>query len=143
MFDLKTRSATKQYSNILRGELPRLWVAQIPNFVVGLHTNGVFHDVRVEDVREEVRKWEESHEVQLRKLSTLIELLVAFAHGQPDGRFEVVYKGKGESDELELREVGGEVNCCLSDSMKRRWTAGHLDGRGKEEEERVDVDGGW
>ncbi|KAL4762167.1 uncharacterized protein BDW70DRAFT_149598 [Aspergillus foveolatus] len=144
MFDLKTRSATKQYSNILRGELPRLWIAQIPNFVVGFHTNGKFHDIRVEDVREEVRKWEERNEVQLRKLSTLMELLIEFAHGQPDGRFEVVYNGTEGNGELELREVGGEVNCCLSDAMKRRWTVGHLDGTGKEkEEEREEVDDSW
>ncbi|KAL4748551.1 hypothetical protein BDW72DRAFT_214732 [Aspergillus terricola var. indicus] len=144
MFDLKTRSATKQYSNVLGGELPRLWIAQIPNFVIGFHTNGEFHDVRVEDVREEVRKWEADHEVELRKLSTVMELLIAFVHGQPDGRFEVVYNGTEGNGELELREVGGEVNCCLSDAMKRRWTAGDLDGRGKEEEEREEVDDdGW
>ncbi|KAL4742438.1 hypothetical protein BDV11DRAFT_167284 [Aspergillus similis] len=144
MFDLKTRSATNQYSNVLRGELPRLWIAQIPNFVIGFHTNGAFHDVRVEDVRDEVRNWEEHHEVQLQKLSTLMELLITFAHGQPNGRFEVVYNGTEGNGELELREVGGEVNCCLSDEMKRRWTAGDLDGRGKEkEEEREKVDDGW
>ncbi|EAA61292.1 hypothetical protein AN7245.2 [Aspergillus nidulans FGSC A4] len=141
MFDLKTRSATKQYSNILRDELPRLWISQIPNFVVGFHTDGEFHDVRVEDVREEVRKWEERNEVQLRKLSTLMKLLIEFADGQPNRRFEVVYNGTDGNGELELREVGDEVNCCLSDVMKRRWAAGYLDGRGKEKkDEREEVD---
>ncbi|KAL4812012.1 hypothetical protein BDW67DRAFT_194063 [Aspergillus spinulosporus] len=144
VFDLKTRSATKQYSNVLRDELPRLWIGQIPNFVVGFHKNRVFHDIRVEDIREKVQRWEEGNEVHLRKLSTLMELLIAFAHGQPDGRFEVVYNGTEGNGELELREVGGEVNCCLSDAMKRRWTEGHLDGRGKEkEEEDGEVDDGW
>ncbi|KAL6234575.1 hypothetical protein BDW75DRAFT_240982 [Aspergillus navahoensis] len=146
VFDLKTRSATKQYSAILGGELPRLWIAQIPNFVVGFHRNGVFDDVRVEDVREEVRQWEADHEDELRKLSTLLELLIAFAHGQPDGRYEVVFQGAEGNGELELREVGGEVNCCISDSMKRRWTVGgDLYGRRREDEEEVDEeeDDGW
>ncbi|KAL5045547.1 hypothetical protein BDW71DRAFT_79727 [Aspergillus fruticulosus] len=137
MFDLKTRSAKKQYSDVLKSELPRLWTAQIPNFVIGFHRHGVFDDVRVEDVREEVRQWEADHEDELRKLSILLEVLITFAHGQPDGRYEVVFKGAEGDNELELREVGGELNCCISDSMKRRWTMRDLDGRGKEDEEKV------
>ncbi|KAL4998547.1 hypothetical protein BDV10DRAFT_194285 [Aspergillus recurvatus] len=149
MFDLKTRSATKQYSDVLKSELPRLWIAQVPNFVIGFHRHGIFDDVRVEDVREEVRQWEADHEDELRNLSTLLELLIAFAHGQPDGRYEVVFKGTDGNGELELREVGGEVNCCISDSMKRRWTVGDLPGRAKKdevdvgEEEDDDWERGW
>lgn len=123
MFDLKTRTSKKEYADVLKGELPRLWLAQVPNFVIGFHKNGVFDDVRVEDVREEVRQWEKDEESNLQKLTGLLKMLVAFAQGQADGRFEVVYRGGS----LELREVGGVVDCCIPDEMKRRWTQGTFD----------------
>lgn len=130
IFDLKTRTSKKEYQDVLNGELPRLWLAQIPNFVIGFQKNGVFDDVRVEDVREEVRKWEKEQEINLRKLAGLLKMLIAFAQGQADGRFEVVYRGGS----LELREVGGEVNCCIPGGMKRRWTEGDSEQTGN---------GGW
>ncbi|KAL2826645.1 hypothetical protein BDW59DRAFT_62783 [Aspergillus cavernicola] len=153
IFDLKTRSTRKEYKDVLKGELPRLWAAQVPNFVVGFHTSGVFDDVRVEDVREEIRNWEEEHEGHLRKLAGLLKTLIAFAHGQLEGRFEIVFEG---GDQLELREVGGVVNCCISDSMMKRCAESGLDGEtigggeldqqeedGREEEEDEGRSGGW
>lgn len=128
IFDLKTRTCKKEYQDVLNGELPRLWLAQIPNFVIGFHKYGVFDDVRVEDVREEVRQWEKEQESNLQKLAGLLKMLIAFAQGQADGRFEVVYRG----DSLELREVGGVVNCCIPDEMKRRWTRGGSDETGND-----------
>ncbi|KAL4786944.1 hypothetical protein BJX76DRAFT_345963 [Aspergillus varians] len=124
IFDLKTRTWKKQYQDVLKDELPRLWISQVTNFVIGFHNQGVFNDVRVEDVRNDVRQWEEEQEPTLQKLAALLKMLVAFAHSQKDGRFEVMYKG----DALELREVGGEFNCCIPDSMKRRWMEGGLAG---------------
>ncbi|OJI99393.1 hypothetical protein ASPVEDRAFT_26212 [Aspergillus versicolor CBS 583.65] len=123
MFDLKTRTSKKEYEDVLKGERPRLWLAQVPNFVIGFHKNGVFDDVRVEDVREEVRQWEKDEESNLQKLTGLIKMLIAFVQGQVDGTLEVVYRGGS----LELREVGGVVNCCIPDEMKRRWTQGTFD----------------
>ncbi|KAL4968240.1 uncharacterized protein BDV14DRAFT_151770 [Aspergillus stella-maris] len=123
MFDLKTRSNSKEYSDVLRSELPRLWIAQIPNFIVAFHKWGVFHDIRVNDVRDDVRKWEDEHQSDLGKLAALLRMLVAFAHSQPDGRFEVVFEG-GPYNQLELREVRGQVNCCISEAMKNRCVEG-------------------
>ncbi|KAL3467709.1 hypothetical protein BJX64DRAFT_121637 [Aspergillus heterothallicus] len=119
MFDLKTRSARKEYKDVLGGELPRLWLAQIPNFVVGFHNRGVFDEVRVEDVRQEIQDWEAQHQPQLQKLATLLRTLIVFARGQPDGRFEVVFNGGDR--ELEFREVSGEMSSCVADAVKRRW----------------------
>ncbi|KAL4949891.1 hypothetical protein BDW69DRAFT_187879 [Aspergillus filifer] len=148
MFDLKTRSNRKEYADVLRSELPRLWIAQIPNLIVAFHKWGVFNDIRVNDVREDVCKWEEEHQDDLSKLAALLRMLVAFAHGQPDGKFEVVFKG-GPYKELELREVGGNVNCCISEAMRKRFvkgantlSEGKSDGE-EEEEEREEEDEDW
>jgi hypothetical protein len=124
MFDLKTRSARKEYNDVLKGEHPRLWFAQIPNFIVGFHNRGVFSDVRVENVQREVEEWEEEQKPQLKKLApALLRTLIAFARGQPSGRIELVFEG-GDS-ELELREVGGVASCCISDELKRCWRGGN------------------
>ncbi|KAL2856857.1 hypothetical protein BJX68DRAFT_263390 [Aspergillus pseudodeflectus] len=119
MFDLKTRSARKEYTDVLRGELPRLWFAQVPNFIVGFYNRGLFSDVRVKNVQQEVEEWEEEQKPQLKRLAALLRALIAFARGQPSGRFELVFEGGNR--ELELREVGGQANCCISDELKTRW----------------------
>ncbi|KAL4797813.1 hypothetical protein BDV19DRAFT_386849 [Aspergillus venezuelensis] len=140
MFDLKTRSNNKEYSDVLKQELPRLWIAQIPNFIVAFHKWGVFHDIRVNDVRGDVRKWEEEHQRGLGKLAALLRMLVVFAHGQPDGRFEVVFEG-GPYNELELREVGGQVNCCISEGMRKRCEEGaSTSSKGKSDDKEEEED---
>ncbi|KAL2851567.1 hypothetical protein BJY01DRAFT_244900 [Aspergillus pseudoustus] len=123
MFDLKTRSS-RELKDVMNGELARLWLAQVPNFVVGFHNRGVFNDVRVENIRKEVEDWEKTQKSQLRKLAALLRTLTAFARGQPGGRFEVVFEGGG--GELKLREIGGAVNCCISDALKQRWSRAGL-----------------
>ncbi|KAL3469204.1 hypothetical protein BJX99DRAFT_268459 [Aspergillus californicus] len=161
MFDLKTRSTWKRYEDVLRDEIPRLWAAQVPNFVVGFHNKGVFDDVRVEDVRSNIQKWEEEQESSLQKLVALLKALIEFAQGQKEGRFEVVFN---RGDELELREIGGEIGCCVSDVSRSRLAendpdeggvklqkddeaeADEEDGIGEEEEERGRWEresGGW
>ncbi|KAL4944389.1 hypothetical protein BDV06DRAFT_210304 [Aspergillus oleicola] len=120
MFDLKTRSNKKEYADVLESQLPRLWIAQIPNFIVAFHKCRVFNDIRVKDVREDIRQWEKEHQSDLAKLAALLKMLIAFAHGQPDGRFEIVFEG-GEHNALDLREIGGDVNSCISEAMRKRY----------------------
>ncbi|KAI9375596.1 hypothetical protein BJX61DRAFT_539612 [Aspergillus egyptiacus] len=117
VFELKTRSFRKEYEGVLEEQLVRLWAAQIPNFVVAFYHQGVFKDVGVDDVRDEIRRWEVEQEGSLRKLVALLKTLIVFAQGQPEGRLEVVFQS---GEELELREVGGLLNRCISDSLKTR-----------------------
>lgn len=124
VFDLKTRNVQREYADVLQSQLPRLWVAQVPNFVVAFHKTGVFQEVRVEDIRDEVKQWEEKSKSDLDRFLALLKRLIAFAHAQPDGRFEVVFRGAEGDGELELREVGGEFGCCISESMKERLNMG-------------------
>jgi hypothetical protein len=139
MFDLKTRSARKEYKDVLKGELPRLWFAQVPNFIVGFHNRGVLSDVRVKNVQRKVEEWEEEQKPQLKKLAALLRTLIAFARGQPSGRIELVFEG-GDS-ELELREVGGVASCCISDELKRCWRGGNSEEAQLEMEKTPDEEG--
>ncbi|KAL4807515.1 hypothetical protein BDV18DRAFT_135451 [Aspergillus unguis] len=137
MFDLKTRSMYRNYQDVLQSELPRLWLAQVPTFVVGFHKSGIFDDVRIENVRADVERWEKENRDDLTSLAALLRLLIAFAQGQPDGRFEVVFQGAEGDGELELREVGGEINWCISESAKGRLTSSFCEVSGGDVDEEV------
>lgn len=81
VFDLKTRSIkARENKNTLEEELPRLWVTQIPNFVLAYHTRGRFfpNDIEIRDVRPDVKRWEKdrSDDKILAKLAAVVRKLV-------------------------------------------------------------------
>lgn len=122
IFDLKTRSVRKKDNDVLGEELPRLWVSQIPNFLLAFHKNGVFDldEIQIHNVREKLTQWEGNERDNLRQLVLLLKLLVAFARGRPDGRFELVHE-EGRRV-LELREVCDNVPKALPITLSERWT---------------------
>ncbi|KAI9766565.1 MAG: hypothetical protein M1839_004875 [Geoglossum umbratile] len=101
IFDLKTRSIKKVDQDILSDELPRLWIAQIPNFVLAYHTNGVFTDIRTRNVRGEVEDWEAENENTLRQHCVLIRKIITILKSRNDRKLEV---RRVETEILELRE---------------------------------------
>ncbi|KAF7719426.1 Uncharacterized protein PECH_006862 [Penicillium ucsense] len=121
VFDLKTRSIVRVHVRTLEEELPRLWIRQIPNFVLAYHTHGRFNDIRVQDVREELKHWEASQQPDLIKFATLLHNVVSFARGLNDCKFEIQYE-EGEKI-LNFREPGGIVNSVLPTSLARIWNS--------------------
>ncbi|KAE8133684.1 hypothetical protein BDV38DRAFT_295945 [Aspergillus pseudotamarii] len=119
IFDLKTRSIRRKEQDFLGEQLPRLWISQIPNTVLAFHRFGVFEEIQKTDAREMIGKWETEEEDSLRKFVELLNMLVAFARGQPDGQLEV-FHDEGSSV-LELREVGDNVNKALPEQVEDRW----------------------
>nr|POE47788.1 hypothetical protein CFP56_01119 [Quercus suber] len=89
VFDLKTRSIRKVDEDIVEGELPRLWVRQIAKFILAFHRSGTFEDIRVQDVKSKVLKWETASAPALRRLAGLIRKIVTTANEQPNGKVEV------------------------------------------------------
>lgn len=63
IFDLKTRSIRTLDRAHMAEELPRLWISQIPNFVLAFHTSGLFRkaNIHVHDARDAVQSWEAYH----------------------------------------------------------------------------------
>jgi hypothetical protein len=131
VFDIKTRSITKAKEDVLADEIPRLWLRQIPNFILAFHERGLFKDVQVMDVREQMAEWESSNGDALRIFSKILAMIVSHARRRPDTRFEVCCRHQGV---LELREVGGEPSAALPDDLKRVWSGGGG--------QNVDADGG-
>lgn len=124
IFDLKTRSAKRMDQDVLEEELPRLWISQIPNFVLAYHERGTFKDIRVQDVRGDVQKWELGNEDTLRQLATLVRQITSTVKGRADKRLEVRRK---EVDVLEIREQMSDAPAALPDEMKTWWINGDLD----------------
>ncbi|KAK4552284.1 hypothetical protein LTR86_010454 [Recurvomyces mirabilis] len=121
IFDLKTRSARRTLDDVLGEELPRLWLTQIPNFILAFHDRGTFHDIRVQDVRKEVRDWEKQNQDTLQQFAALLRKLVDHIRDSTDGRCEVRCKQIGV---LEVRTQLDDAPVGLSKELHDVWTRG-------------------
>ncbi|GAB0137454.1 hypothetical protein EsDP_00005718 [Epichloe bromicola] len=124
IFELKTRSVKRQDSDVLGEQLPRLWVAQISKFILAYHDRGLFGDVSVRDVREEVQEWEAQNKDALGRLVTLLHRIIATAHSRQDGELEIVRQIGGA---LEVRRRASDAGTAFSETVRRDW-AEWLDG---------------
>ena len=122
LFDLKTRSAKKRNVDTLSEELPRLWIAQIPNFILGYHESGVFKDIGITSTRTKILTWEQDNQEILEQFAVLLHELVDFARSRRNRTIEVRHSGM---DKLELRAFTPEQSsAALSPEMRARWQKG-------------------
>lgn len=118
VFDLKTRAGWRKDLNVLEDELPRYWVAQIPNFILARHDGGVFNDVNVQQIRDDVQKWQGKNQKDLRRLVWLLRQIIAAAKVRKNRKLEVRCK---RLDALELREQDTDEHHVLPPELKLRW----------------------
>ena len=118
VFDLKTRSIKKMDLDHLAEELPRMWVAQIPNFILAYHTSGVFNNIEVADVHKDVKEWEKTHNKELSKLAALVHKIIAEVRERPNGKLELRHDRSGT---LEFREQLPDAGDVLSTETKGLW----------------------
>lgn len=123
VFDLKTRSIKRSNVDTLSEELDRLWIRQIPNFVLAYHTFGKFNDIRVRDVRQHFTEWENAQKSGLLRFANLLQMVVSFARSVDDGKLEVEFE-QG-SNFLNLRIPGGVVGSVLPSSITDEWGLYH------------------
>jgi hypothetical protein len=126
ILDLKTRTIRKKLDDTLSDQLPRLWLRQIPFFVLAYHERGVFRpeEITVKDVKPDIAAWEKDNNLALRKLISLIDKIVAFAKDMPKRKLEIQYQG---GDMLELRKQDDSVPSVLPDDLAVRWEDADLD----------------
>lgn len=72
--EIKTRVIHKPIN--IQEILPQLWVSQTPNIVRAYHRNGWFGRPKVEDMTLEIKRWEENHQEDLRRLAALIKKII-------------------------------------------------------------------
>ena len=117
LFDLKTRSDYKK-EDVLEEELHRYWLAQIPNMILAQHRYGIFKQIQVRNIENDVKRWQEEHHDDIRKLSWLLRKIIAVAKSRNDLKLEVCCQ---IPDQLELREQDSSEHDALPLQLKRRW----------------------
>ncbi|KAH8430079.1 uncharacterized protein LDX57_007749 [Aspergillus melleus] len=128
IFDLKTRSARKADFDTLSEQMGRLWIRQIPNFVLAYHRSGKFDDIRVQDVRQEIKQWEQSQQPDLRRFASLLQMIISFARSTEDRKLELEH---GEDEKfLNLRIPGGVARSALPPDLAENWNARFSSGLG-------------
>jgi len=135
IFDLKTRSVKKVNDDILGGELPRLWITQVPNFIIAFHKSGLFDDIRVMDARARVSAWEEDNAESLSTLAKLMHILIEQVRRRADGKIELRQSAPAK---LEIRERLPDAGDALSPDARQAWTARVL--RRRHEKQGIIVD---
>ncbi|KAJ5019923.1 hypothetical protein K4K57_007829 [Colletotrichum sp. SAR 10_99] len=120
VFDLKTRSNMRRGQDFLGEELPRMWVAQIPNFVLAYHNRGRFNDIEVMDVSEKIRDWEREMNGKLSQLAALLHSIIGLARTQPGGKLEI---SRQLLDRLEIRAQTSGVTPALSEGVSVKWAS--------------------
>lgn len=122
IFDLKTRGAWKKASeNTVAIELPRLWIAQVPNFILAYHERGVFKDINVKPVRDEVKKWEKQHKSELSRFAALLHRVIAKVRKRTDHKIEICHQEVGV---LEVRKQLPDAGDALSAAVQKMWERG-------------------
>jgi hypothetical protein len=139
IFNLKTRSVRKRDQDTLSEELPRLWLAQISNFILAYHQLGLFEEIQTQNVRHEVEDWERENEDTLLRLAALMRKIAAFARDKKDRKLEVRHHEIGV---LELREQREEVGHALPAGVGMRWVLGEFGGSDGSGDESIGPDNG-
>ncbi|KAK1829286.1 hypothetical protein QBC39DRAFT_136648 [Podospora conica] len=121
IFDLKTRSIKSRFfKDHLEEQLPRLWISQIPNFILAFHANGTFNpaDTKVEDVRTKIKDWEKAHSQDLTRLAALINDIIDLVTVADDCKLELRCAEMGK---LEVRSQLPDAGDVLSPELADKW----------------------
>ncbi|KAK3626964.1 hypothetical protein LTR56_019503 [Elasticomyces elasticus] len=116
VFDVKTRSIKKKDEDIMAGELPRLYMRQIPNFVMGYFEENII----IRDITGDLKDWQEKHKEDLAILGVLLHKIVEIVKAIPEGKCEIYYAGAGG---LEVRSVLEDAPSALSLGLRDVWAA--------------------
>jgi hypothetical protein len=119
IFDLKTRSGKWNKDIDMSDIYPQLWLKQIPNFIVAYHDGaGLFQDVRVQDVKNEVQSWERDNRDGIRRFAKLLSKIIEVAKDDASGLLEIYCPG---ANRLEIRSQHVEGVRALPKELQDRW----------------------
>jgi hypothetical protein len=122
VFDLKTRSYRKKDQDTTNEELPRLWIAQIHNFILAHHHDGLFDDIEIKAVRQRVLAWEKSNAEVLSRLAALIHRIRDMVCEVASGKLEVCHMSDNTGI-LQIRQQLPGAGDALSSEVVARWMA--------------------
>lgn len=122
IFDLKTRSIMAREKDHLGEQLPRLWIAQVTQFLLAYHERGLFRDsnIEIKNVKADITEWQDLNQPSLKRLAALLRLIIDKAHASKDGKLEIVWSNSGS---LEIRKQLSDAGDVLSDPVRKQWEA--------------------
>jgi hypothetical protein len=119
IFDLKTRSGKHKRDIDMSDIYPAIWIKQISNFIVAYHDGaGLFEDIRVQDVKNDVQAWAGDNRDAIRRFATLLDKIVDIARSNASKLLEVYCSG---TDRLEIRVQYGDGVHALPADLVDRW----------------------
>lgn len=140
IFELKTRSIRRKeaqtFEDTFGDQLPRLWVTQIPKFILAYHRNGLFEEISIRDARPDVKSWERDHVSVLSRLAALVHRIVGLIMSRPDGKLELRHNAIRQ---LEVREQLADAGDALSASTRSLWAKARSVDEGVASEESTTV----
>ncbi|PGH35103.1 hypothetical protein GX50_02024 [[Emmonsia] crescens] len=118
IFDLKTRVSRKEIS--MDEALPRLWVRQIPNFVIAYHDRGVFDPNRIiiKAVKRDIDVWEVENETVLLRLAKVFDSLIKGVKGSEEKNL-LVHRAK--EGPLELWKTKESCRSAIPTALIAKW----------------------
>ncbi|KAM0558363.1 hypothetical protein ACHAPJ_005057 [Fusarium lateritium] len=131
VFDLKTRSVMAREKDHLGEQLPRLWIAQVTQFLLAYHERGLFKEenIDIKNIKADIDEWQDLNQPSLKRLASLLRLVIDRVRASKDGKLELVWSNNGS---LEIREQLPGVSDVLSGPVREQWEA-WLDSDTKEE----------
>ncbi|RYP44112.1 hypothetical protein DL768_009398 [Monosporascus sp. mg162] len=112
--ELKTRAASRNLD--MAEAFSQLWISQTPKLVVGYYRNGVFDNVHLRDMTNEIRKWEMTNQTDLGNLACLLAKIIGVVKHSGDRNAVVKYDGG-----TKLRIVPGDGKPALPDDLYAKW----------------------
>ena len=120
LVEINTRRLDKKYE--ISDILPKLWITQTPNFVVGYRGRGnLFTRVEEKDVRDAVKEWEERSEAAILRLQVLLTRLRALA-GEHRGQQPLELE-KGQGAGVRVRKLDN-LSAVLPEDLCKLWADG-------------------
>jgi hypothetical protein len=118
IFDMKTRRSNAPFD--MEEILPRIWLNQTPKFLIAYHNFGVFHNPKVEDVRDKVLEWERSNSARLSRFHAVVRRIVDVVRDSEDQQCEVSWDGQGP---LLITKQIGPVRRALPSEVAKSFTS--------------------
>jgi hypothetical protein len=122
IFDLKTRSVFSRTKDHLGDQLPRLWISQIPQFLIAYHRKGLFQegDIEIKNVKSHIEEWQDENQLSLNRLASLLYAIIDNARASNEGKLEIVWSKDGS---LEIRKQLPDAGDVLSEPVRKQWEA--------------------
>ncbi|CAG5187432.1 uncharacterized protein ALTATR162_LOCUS11717 [Alternaria atra] len=112
--EAKTRAASKSLD--MDETAAQLWLSQTAHLAIGYHKNGLFNDVQIRDMTQNVRDWEKSNKKVLCSLGYLLNEIIEVVKNSASQVAVVRYDGG-----MKLEVIAGEQEKAPSEGVDANW----------------------